>query len=59
MPWDAAESKRHTKKADSPKARKQWKEVANSVLKRTGNESRAIKSANAVIARRKYGLDSM
>lgn len=52
MPWDSDDAKRHTKKANSDKKRKQWKEVANSVLDRSGSEGSAIRQANAVIARR-------
>ncbi len=53
MPWTAKDASRKTKKAKSPKAKRQWSDVANSVLKRTGDEARAIKSANAVVKRRK------
>jgi hypothetical protein len=54
MPWDAKDATRHTKKAKSPKARRQWKDVANSVLQRTGNEGTAVKQANAVVKRRDW-----
>ncbi len=53
MPWTAKDASRKTKKAKSPKAKRQWSSVANSVLSRTGDEARAIKSANAVVKRRK------
>lgn len=53
MPWKSKDAERHTKKADTPVEQRQWKDVANSVLKRTGDEARAIRSANAVVARRK------
>ena len=39
--------------AESAVAKRQWKDVADSVLKTTGNEGRAIREANAVVARRK------
>ena len=57
MPWTAKDSTRHTKKAKSATARRQWSRVANSVLARTGNDARAVRSANAVIARRTHGLE--
>ena len=53
MPWTAKDASRKTKKAKSPKAKRQWSHVANSVLKRTGNEGLAIREANAVVKRRK------
>ena len=53
MPWTAKDATSHTKKAKSAVAKRQWKEVADSVLMKTGNESRAIREANAVVARRK------
>jgi hypothetical protein len=53
MPWTPSDAQRHTKKAVSPVAQRQWADVANSVLQRTANEGRAVRSANAVVARRK------
>jgi len=53
MPWGAKDATRHTKKAKSAKAKRQWEHVANSALKRTGDEGRAVREANAVVARRK------
>ena len=53
MPWTPADSKKHTKKANTPIKRRQWAHVADSVLKRGGDEGRAIREANAVVARRK------
>lgn len=55
MPWTPDQAIKHNKKATG-KAGKQWSAVANSVLSKTGNDARAIKEANAVIARRKAGL---
>ena len=49
MPWKAKDAKRHTHKAKSAKRKRQWKIVANSVLKRTGDEGRAVRSANAAV----------
>lgn len=53
MPWTAADASKKDKKANSPKKRKQWAAVANSVLDKTGDEGKAIKTANAVIKKRK------
>lgn len=53
MPWKASDAKSKTKKATSPKAQRQWKDVANAVLKRIGDEGRAIREANAVVKKRK------
>lgn len=50
MPWTRnSEAAKHTHKAKSPKSKRQWRHVANSVLERTGDEGRAVRSANAVI----------
>ena len=54
MPWSAKDALGKTKKARSAKGKRQWADVANSVLKRTGNEGRAVREANAV-AKRMYG----
>ena len=53
MPWKPGDAKRHTKKAKSAKAQRQWKSVANSVLDRTGDEAAAIRAANGVIKKAK------
>lgn len=55
MPWNTVEDvARHNKRAaKNPKRTRQWEDVANSVLKRTGNEGRAIREANAVVRRSK------
>jgi hypothetical protein len=51
MPWSAKDSTRFTKKARSAKSKRQWSDVADSVLSRTGDEGRAIREANAVVAK--------
>jgi len=58
MPWTAADAAAHNKKAKG-KAAAQWAAVANSVLARTGNDGRAVRAANAAVARRTHGLDSV
>ncbi len=51
MPWTSDDAPRHTRKADTEHLRRLWAEVANSVLADTGDEARAIRSANAAVAR--------
>lgn len=53
MPWKPSDASKKTKKAKSPKAKRQWAHVADQVLAKTGDEARAIREANAVIKRRK------
>jgi hypothetical protein len=53
MPWNPKDAKRHTKAASTPKKQRQWADVANSVLKRTGDEGLAVRQANAVIKKRR------
>lgn len=53
MPWNENDGPaRHTKKAKSPSAKRQWAHVANGVLTKTGDEGRAVREANAVVKRR-------
>ena len=59
MPWTSRDANRHNKKAKSGKASRQWAAVANSVLAKNGNDTRAVREANAVIPRRSHGLDSV
>jgi uncharacterized protein YdaT len=51
MPWTPTDAPRFTKKAKSAKRKRQWRDVANSVLKRGGDEGSTIRQANAVVAR--------
>lgn len=53
MPWKPGDATRHTKKARSKKSKRQWRDIADSVLAKTGDEGRAVREANAVIKRRK------
>ena len=53
MPWKAASAKKHTKKATTPKKKRQWSKVANSALKRGVSEGAAIRMANAAVKKRK------
>jgi hypothetical protein len=51
MPWTPNEAERHTHKAATPALQQLWAKVANEALERTGDEGRAIREANAVVAR--------
>jgi hypothetical protein len=51
MPWKPEDALRHTKKAETDELRHIWAEIANKILAETGDEGRAIREANAVIAR--------
>jgi hypothetical protein len=59
MPWTPKEAKAHTAKASSAPKQRQWADVADSVLEKTGDEKRAIVIANGVVrnhpARRMHG----
>lgn len=55
MPWTPADATRHTKKANTPKKKRQFADVANSILARTGDEGRAIRGANAAVGRKHKG----
>ncbi len=51
MPWTPDDAERHTRKATTEALRALWAKVANETLERTGDEGRAIREANAVVAR--------
>ena len=51
MPWTPNDAERHTHKATTRELKELWAQVANESLERTGDEGRAIREANAVIAR--------
>jgi hypothetical protein len=51
MPWKPGDAAGHTHKANTPKRQRQWRDVANSALKRGASDASAIKQANAVVAR--------
>jgi len=54
MPWKKTDSTKFTKKAKSAKKKKQWKDIANSVLKRGGSDASAIRQASGVIRKTAY-----
>jgi len=51
MPWNPNDAERHTHKATTWALQELWAKVANECLERTGDEGRAIREANAVVAR--------
>jgi hypothetical protein len=51
MPWTANDAERHTHKATTSELKELWAKVANESLERTSDESRAVREANAVVAR--------
>lgn len=57
MPWNAADAPAKTRKANTASKARQWAHVANGVLAKTGDDGRAIRSANAVVARHEYTAD--
>lgn len=52
MPWSTGDAFRHTHRATSPIAKRQWRDVANSALRRGSSEGSAIRQANAAVAKR-------
>jgi hypothetical protein len=55
MPWIPDDADRHTHKAITQALKELWAKVANECLIRTGDEGRAIREANAVIASQTEG----
>jgi len=53
MPWKSKDATRHTKKARSPKAKRQWSKVANAALRRGASEGSAVRQANAAVKKRR------
>ncbi len=51
MPWSPSDASKKTHKANTPKKKRQWRDVANSALKRGASEGSAIRQANGVIRR--------
>lgn len=49
MPWKPKDAQRHQKKANTPKKRRMWAHVADSMLERTGDEGKAVRAANSVV----------
>ena len=51
MPWTSDDAEKHTHKATTVELKELWAKVANERLGSTGDEARAIREANAVVAR--------
>jgi len=51
MPWTPNDAENHTHKATTPPLKELWAKVANESLERNGGEGRAVREANAVVAR--------
>jgi hypothetical protein len=51
MPWTANDAQTHTHKATTLELKELWAKVANERLEKTGNEGRAVRKTNAVVAR--------
>ena len=51
MPWTPDDAERHTHKATTRALKQLWAKVANESLERTRDEGRAIREANAIVAR--------
>jgi uncharacterized protein YdaT len=49
MPWQPKDASRHTKKAKSSVRKRQFSEVANSMLARGASEGSAVRAANAAV----------
>ena len=54
MPWSQTDAIQHTKKANTPSEQSKWAKVANSVLKTTGDDAKAVRTANSVISRDQF-----
>jgi hypothetical protein len=50
MSWTSDDAERHTHKARTRPLKELWAKVANDCLERTGDEGRAVRDANAVVA---------
>ena len=52
MPWSPTDGpSRHTKKASTPAKKTQWAATANAVLAKSGDEGKAVRIANAAVAK--------
>lgn len=54
MPWNSGDAARFTKKAKSPKAKRQWKDIADNALSRGESDATAIKEANGILKHEKF-----
>ena len=53
MPWTYRDALSHTKKAVTRAKQRAWARIASAVLRKTGDDGRAIREANAAVGRMK------
>jgi len=51
MPWASTDVTHKTKKAKTPKVKRQWVHIANSMLAAGKSEGAAVRGANGVVAK--------
>jgi uncharacterized protein YdaT len=56
MPWTPEDAGGKTKKANTPKKRRQWSHIANGALERGASEQSAIMQASGVLKKKGVGL---
>lgn len=49
MPWTPKDASKKTSKASSSAKKKKWAGVANAILKKSGDDGKAIRIANAAV----------
>lgn len=49
MPWGSVHASDKTKKASTPKKKRQWSKVANSMLRQGASDAESIMAANAAV----------
>lgn len=58
MPWKASDAKKFKKGLSTAQAKK-WAAIANAVLKDTGDEAKAIRTANSRVSVKKKSKESL
>lgn len=53
MPWGSVQASQHTKKANTPRKKRQWSAVANKMLQGGASDAEAIMAANAAVRGKK------
>jgi len=51
MPWKPTDATGHDKGANTPKRRRQWADIANSLYRKGVPEGQAVREANGVLKR--------
>lgn len=49
MPWGSGQASSKTKKASTPKKKRQWSKVANSMKRQGASDAESIMAANAAV----------